>query len=122
MKKTMMYLPDDLSRFLAQEASARGVSMAEVAREAISEYRAARKPTGVGAIIGVIEDDDGPADMSERVDELLDSYYAPGGKWDQEHGFAPPEGGAPAQDDALPDSHAPAEGHTPAEGNKDPRA
>ena len=48
-----------MHRFLVNEAASRDVSMAQVAREAISEYRARReaeRSQGVGAIIGVVRD------------------------------------------------------------------
>lgn len=57
MKKTMMYLPEEMHRFLVRESAARDVSMAEIAREAISEYRTRREsesPPSVGALIGVV--------------------------------------------------------------------
>jgi hypothetical protein len=91
MKKTMMYLPDDMHRFLAEEAERRGVSMAEVAREAIAEYRArsleapARSHT---AIVGVIDAPRGVSDDADRVDELLAAHFARGGDWEQENGLA----------------------------------
>lgn len=92
MRKTMMYLPEDMHDFLSEEADRRGVSMAEVAREAIAEYRArAETPrtTNYMAIVGVIDDaDDGITDYATRIDEYLAEYYKAGGKWDQEHGFA----------------------------------
>lgn len=95
MKKTMIYLPEEMHRYLARESSERDVSMAEVVREAISEYRTRRladEPvSGIEALFGCIGDDDSlPADASMRVDELLAEYYAEGGEWDQEHGLANP--------------------------------
>lgn len=90
MKKTMMYLPEEMHRFLAAEADRRGVSMAEIAREAIAEYRTkAENDSGydLEAFIGVIAEPGLPTDDSEHVDELLDEYYKVGGKWDQEHGL-----------------------------------
>lgn len=92
MKKTMMYLPEEMHAYLAEEAERRGVSMAEIAREAIAEYRSqhqsARK-LDLSPIIGIIGGEGGPVtNDAERVDEILDEYYARGGLWDQEHGFA----------------------------------
>lgn len=92
MKKTMIYLPDELHRWLVREAEGRGTSMAALVREAVSEYRvggSAEEPRGIAAFIGLIDDPDGPTDVSERVDEYLAEYYREGGQWDQEHGFAP---------------------------------
>jgi hypothetical protein len=73
MKKTMMYLPEELHRFLATEAKARDVSMAQIARDAISEYRSsirAERPSQVQAIIGVVSD--GPrTDAAAELDAHL---------------------------------------------------
>lgn len=91
MKKTMMYLPEEMHAFLVQEAEKRGVSMAELAREAIAEYRtkAETKPRyNLDAFIGIMDEPGPPTNDSEHVDELLNEYYKVGGKWDQEHGFA----------------------------------
>lgn len=91
MKKTMMYLPEELHAFLAEEARRRGSSMAEIAREAIAEYRVRSEVAPArdySAIVGVIEDDDPATDLSMRTDELLGEYFKPGGEWDREHGLA----------------------------------
>jgi DNA processing protein len=73
MKKTMMYLPEELHRFLAEEASRRGVSMAEIARDAISTYRAGcseMKDVGLSPIIGVLSSPDAQTNDAERIDWL----------------------------------------------------
>lgn len=91
MKKTMMYLPDEMHAFLVEEASRRGVSMAEVARTAIAEYSVRRTEaasTGIAALIGFIDDVEGPTNDAEHVDEILEEYFAPGGQWEQENGLA----------------------------------
>jgi hypothetical protein len=93
MKKTMMYLPEELHGFLSEEAARRGVSMAEIAREAISEYRVHAEtppPKDYTSIVGALDDDDPATDYSDRIDEVLAEYYAPGGGWDREHGLADP--------------------------------
>jgi hypothetical protein len=94
MKKTMMYLPEEMHRFLATEAAARGVSMAEVAREAIAEYRSKREqeapPKGVAAIIGLFGDAISDPSMSASIDEELERYFAAGGVWESENGLADP--------------------------------
>ncbi len=93
MKKTMMYLPEEMHAYLAEEAERRGVSMAEIAREAIGEYRtrAETEPRlDLDAFIGIIDEPGPRTDDSEHVDELLEEYYKVGGKWDREHGFADP--------------------------------
>lgn len=73
----MMYLPDDLHRFLSQEAKRQGSSMAEIAREAIGQYRSARVASGPGvaALFGVLTDDDPATDLSLHVDDSLDEHY-----------------------------------------------
>lgn len=91
MKKTMMYLPEELHRYLQGEAARAGSSMAEVAREAIAEYRASHEQPvehDYSAIIGVIDEPGGPADDALHVDEVLAEYYQPNGTWDEEHGSA----------------------------------
>jgi hypothetical protein len=94
MKKTMMYLPEEMHDFLSQEAGRRGVSMAEIAREAIAEYRShAETPpkTNYMAIVGIIDDADEETDYASHVDEYMAEYYKVGGKWDQEHRVADPD-------------------------------
>lgn len=91
MKKTMMYLPAEMHAYLADEAGRRGVSMAEVAREAIAEYRVRTEQVpkrNYMAIVGIIDDGGLETDFSSHIDEHLAEYYKVGGKWDQEHGFA----------------------------------
>ncbi len=82
MKKTMMYLPDDLHRFLVREAAARGSSMAEIAREAITQYRARTaeaEGSQVAALFGVLSDTDPATDLAMHVDDTLEEYYGEGG-------------------------------------------
>lgn len=89
-----MYLPAGLHEYLVAESARRGVSMAEIAREAIGEYRTARETPpahNYEAIIGVIDVPGPPSNDAEHVDEILAEYYRVGGKWDQEHGFADPD-------------------------------
>jgi plasmid stability protein len=91
MKKTMMYLPDEMHRYLSAEAARTGVSMAEIAREAISQYRAAHETApayDLNALIGILGGSDTPGEDSVRVDDVLAEYYAPGGAWERENGLA----------------------------------
>jgi hypothetical protein len=91
MKKTMMYLPDDMHRYLAREASERGISMAEIAREAIGQYRLRRAEElqpDVGALVGVLEDGIAVKDSATSIDETLAEYYGEGGAWEQANGLA----------------------------------
>ena len=88
MKKTMMYLPEEMHRYLAREATARGISMAEVAREAIAEYRTRRtqdREEGVSAIFGVLADSEQATDLSTQVDETLSEYFGAGGIWERDN-------------------------------------
>jgi hypothetical protein len=87
MKKTMMYLTDELHRFLVREAADRGISMAEVAREAIGEYRTRQlgaRPRGVDSLIGVVVDTDKATDLAERVDEVLAESVSTEAAWERE--------------------------------------
>ena len=86
-----MYLPDEMHGYLAREARERGVSMAEVAREAISQYRAAHESTPTrdySALIGIIDEPGSTTDAASQVDEVLDGYFSPQGTWAQEHDLA----------------------------------
>jgi hypothetical protein len=91
MKKTMMYLPDEMHGYLVREADERGVSMAEIAREAISQYRAAHESGVVrdySVLIGIVNEPGEITDAASQVDEVLDGYFAVKSEWDQEHGYA----------------------------------
>ena len=86
-----MYLPDDLHRYLAREARGRGVSMAEIAREAIAQYRQAHEEdrrSEVSPLVGVFGVDVVDAGLSESVDVTLAEYFEPSGTWEQENGRA----------------------------------
>lgn len=92
MKKTMMYLPDDMHRYLSEEAARTGVSMAEIAREAIAQYRTAREAAqprqDASKIIGCLQLEGPPTDDASHIDEIMEEYFKPGGGYDQEHGLA----------------------------------
>lgn len=88
MKKTMMYLPEEMHAYLAGEAARRGVPMAEIAREAIAEYRTARDlatAPDVSALIGAIGDEGPPLEVAARADETLAEYFADDGDWQREN-------------------------------------
>lgn len=72
-----MYLPDDLHRFLSQEAERQGSSMAAIAREAIGQYRSAQvaQGSGVASLFGVLTDEDPATDLSLHVDDVLGNHY-----------------------------------------------
>ena len=84
----MMYLPEQMHAYLAEEAARRGVPMAEIAREAIAEYRTARESAPVpdiAALVNAIGGDGPPVETAARVDETLGEYFAEGSDWDQEN-------------------------------------
>ncbi|MGH7612365.1 MAG: CopG family transcriptional regulator [Candidatus Dormibacteria bacterium] len=62
-------LPDDLDTKIRLAARQRGLSIAEVAREAIERHVGAPTPTGHLAFFAI--GDGGPADASERADEFV---------------------------------------------------
>lgn len=83
-----MYLPEELHRYLAREAESRGTSMAEIAREAIAEYRAAHTEelaVSVSALVGCIEGTAPESDLALHVDDGLAEYFAPDGAWEREN-------------------------------------
>jgi predicted DNA-binding protein len=68
MKRTTIMLPEDVDARLRLEARRRGVSVAQVAREAI-ERELPPQPDGRLSFFAV--GDGSPRDASERVDELV---------------------------------------------------
>ena len=64
-QKTTIYLPDELKAAVEGEARRRGLSEAEVIRQAITQAVSRPRP-GVGIISG--------EPFAERVDELLDGF------------------------------------------------
>jgi hypothetical protein len=93
MKKTMMYLPEELHGFLVQEADRRGVSMAAIAREAIADYRVSAKSaprSSLAVIVGVVDAPGPVTHDARRVDEALAEYFGPEGEWEREHGRSDP--------------------------------
>ena len=69
MKRTTVMLPDDLDARLRNEARRRGVSVAQVVREAVEQAIPAPEPGRPLAFFAVAEGR--PADASERVDEYV---------------------------------------------------
>lgn len=68
MKRTTIMLPDDVDARLRLEARRRGLSIAQVAREAIER----ELPPPADGQLGFFAVGDGsPTDASERVDELV---------------------------------------------------
>lgn len=84
MKKTMMYLPEEMHRYLADQADHRGISMAEVVREAITHYRTANEQEPVvtlDALFESVQDTDPADDLALHIDEVLTDHYA-SGSWE----------------------------------------
>lgn len=74
MKRTTIMLPDELDARIRLEARRRGVSIADVAREAIERHVPAPVPTGRLGFFAIGEG--GPIDGSQRVDELVGKAIA----------------------------------------------
>jgi hypothetical protein len=69
MKRTTVMLPDDVLARLRRESKRRGVSVAEIVREAIEVQLPEPRSGGRLSFFGVGEG--GPADASERVDDYV---------------------------------------------------
>ena len=70
MQKTTVYLPDDVKRTLTHTAAVRGVSEAELIREAIRQLTsrsAARRPH-----LPLFKS--GKSRLAERIDQALDGF------------------------------------------------
>src|ERR671929_117117 len=69
MKRTTVMLPDDVEARVRLEARRRGVSVAQVVREAVERAVSAPEPARPLGFFAVGEG--GPADASERVDDYV---------------------------------------------------
>lgn len=70
MRRTSLFLDEQLIKRMQKLARSRGVSFATLVREALAQYTAGVQPSsGVPSIAGRFES--GTTDTSERVDELL---------------------------------------------------
>jgi Ribbon-helix-helix protein, copG family len=69
VKRTTIMLPEDVDARLRREARRRGVSIADVAREAIEHHLPGPADTGRLSFFGV--GTGRPFDVSERVDEFV---------------------------------------------------
>jgi hypothetical protein len=67
-------LPDELDVRLRLEAKRRGVSIADVAREAIDHHVPPARPKGGLSFFAIGEG--GPAEASERIDEIVGDAMA----------------------------------------------
>ena len=65
MRKTSVYLPDDLKEALAREAARRGASEADVIRAALRD--AVERPAPTAGLFAA-------EPFAERVDDLLDGF------------------------------------------------
>ena len=69
MKRTTVMLPDDVEARLRLEARRRGVPLAQIVREAVERELPAPESGRPLSFFGIGEG--GPADASERVDEVV---------------------------------------------------
>ena len=74
MKRTTIMLPDELDSRIRLEARRRGVSIADIAREAIEKHLPGPPPKGRLGFFAV--GDGEPTDVSERVDEFVGEAIA----------------------------------------------
>lgn len=72
MKRTTIYLPDDLKAGVERIAEAEQRTEADVIREAIAGVVAARVPPA--PLVPLFEDELTAPDIAERVDELLEGF------------------------------------------------
>jgi len=72
MKKTTVYLPDDLKAALVRAAAAEGCSEAEMIRSAVQEKVSAVTPPRPR--VPLWPEGFGDATIAERVDDLLDGF------------------------------------------------
>ena len=70
MHKTTIYLPGDLKKALEEIATIRGMSEAELIREALRNLIATSKPPRPRAPLFK----SGKPDLAERIDELLSGF------------------------------------------------
>jgi len=68
VRKTTVYLPDDLKAALARTATRRGVSEAQLIRESLAASVVAHAPAPQGGLYH------GTEPIARRVDELLDGF------------------------------------------------
>ncbi len=65
MKRTTVFVPDEVDARLRQIAERRGTTVAEVTREALEQYVGRRRLRAAGA------GRSGSSDVSSRIDEIL---------------------------------------------------
>lgn len=74
VKRTTIYLPDDMKRAIEQEAFRRGITEAEVIREAVSQHV---RPKSRNLQVAVFPEGFGE-EIGTRVDELLEGMGSDG--------------------------------------------
>ncbi|WP_435590362.1 CopG family transcriptional regulator [Nocardia sp. bgisy118] len=74
MRRTTVKLPDELDERLRHEAQRRGITVAEVTREAITQYLS--MPSGGRRQFGAAgAGHSGHSDVSSRIDEILSQEW-----------------------------------------------
>lgn len=74
MRRTTVKLPDELDARLRHAAQSRGVTIADVAREALTEHLGVEKRRRLGAASAGRS---GRSDISARIEEILRSEAGP---------------------------------------------
>jgi hypothetical protein len=74
MKRTTVMLPDEIDAVVRLEARRRGVSVADIVREAVTRHVASLAPAGRLSFFALGEG--GSPDASEHVDELVGKAVA----------------------------------------------
>lgn len=69
MKRTTIMLPDDVDAQLRYEAKRRGVSMTDLAREAITAYLV--DPAGEGRDLSIFDLGEGDVDSASKLDHYV---------------------------------------------------
>lgn len=69
MKRTTIVLPDEVDAQLRYEARRRGVSMTELAREAITAYLV--EPPGEGRDLSIFDLGEGDVDSASNIDHYV---------------------------------------------------
>ena len=74
MRRTTVKLPDDLDARLRHEAQRRGVTIADVTRDALTEHLGSGKRRRLGA---AASGRSGRSDVSARIEEILQAETGP---------------------------------------------
>lgn len=85
MRRKQLYIDEDLDRGLKQLARVTDRSEASHVRAALRDYLAQNLDVGddpLGALVGMVDDVDGPDDVAERHDRYLYEAAEPEGEFD----------------------------------------